>query len=337
MAKSKSRKKIKKKVLESDRLYKSMDIITQRYAREFKRMIQKHCSTSIVEKSELPYEEVDFDNYNYLRDFDLSKEIECIENKIPLDSEIKAVTNICRSIAHVCLLSKIDYNDRVKYIKSLSSWENENIIDSVDKIMKYNNNYITEDQLEELLYDAEVTIYNEYFEGVDEELKNTVIRFEEELRTMINTAIRDMLVELAFDETINVQLLGAYSFIYLAENYKGQKIVNKVYSKLIDFFDEDLGYLYESEIEELNRIWTVLLNECNIDELENKNKSSEFVYRSWKELESIALKAGYEYVRSNGDHGIYTCDKKRFLVIPRGREIGKGLQIAIMKRIQNRR
>lgn len=52
----------------------------------------------------------------------------------------------------------------------------------------------------------------------------------------------------------------------------------------------------------------------------------------YKKLNKLALSNGFEYVRCNGDHGIYK-NNNGIVVIPQGRTIGKGLSLKIQKMI----
>lgn len=60
-----------------------------------------------------------------------------------------------------------------------------------------------------------------------------------------------------------------------------------------------------------------------------KRKEEEKLY-SYKELNTIAKKNGYQYSRSNGDHAIYVNEKGKVVVIPQGRIIGAALQKKIL-------
>lgn len=54
---------------------------------------------------------------------------------------------------------------------------------------------------------------------------------------------------------------------------------------------------------------------------------------SYKELNKLANVNGYNYIRSNGGHGIFKNSSGRIVIIPQGRDIGKGLSIKIQKAI----
>ncbi|MGL5767635.1 MAG: type II toxin-antitoxin system HicA family toxin [Sarcina sp.] len=52
---------------------------------------------------------------------------------------------------------------------------------------------------------------------------------------------------------------------------------------------------------------------------------------SYKELNSLAEELGYRLDRCKGDHGVFIQEGKENVIIPQGREIGKGLQLKILK------
>lgn len=81
-----------------------------------------------------------------------------------------------------------------------------------------------------------------------------------------------------------------------------------------------------------------LLNKEIIEDIDEKIEgnnitSNIYKHRSWNDLEREAKNKGYILKRCHGDHGIYENKDGLIVVIPRGREIGKGLQIRIMKRL----
>lgn len=68
---------------------------------------------------------------------------------------------------------------------------------------------------------------------------------------------------------------------------------------------------------------------------EQENIPKEYKHRTWRELNAIAVNRGYKLDRYNGDHAIYMNSNGKVVIIPQGRDIGKGLQIAILKDIEN--
>ena len=69
-----------------------------------------------------------------------------------------------------------------------------------------------------------------------------------------------------------------------------------------------------------------------IEEIEEINITREFKMRSFKELNDLATKNGFNFIRQRGDHAIFRNEKGYITVIPQ-RTVGKGLQIEILKQI----
>ena len=64
-------------------------------------------------------------------------------------------------------------------------------------------------------------------------------------------------------------------------------------------------------------------------------EESQFIYiPSYKDLNSLALNNGFDLIRIKGDHGIFkNASNGLTIVIPQGRDVGKGLSIKIQKDI----
>lgn len=91
---------------------------------------------------------------------------------------------------------------------------------------------------------------------------------------------------------------------------------------IIAFYNEFKDLLNKEIIEDID------------EKIEDNNITSNiYKHRSWNDLEREAKNKGYTLKRCHGDHGIYENKDGLIVVIPRGREIGKGLQIRIMKRL----
>lgn len=69
--------------------------------------------------------------------------------------------------------------------------------------------------------------------------------------------------------------------------------------------------------------------------IDEENNEREFKHRSYIELNDIAMRSGYELKRYNGDHGIFENEKGLIVIIPQRNDIGKRLQIKILKTINN--
>ena len=62
------------------------------------------------------------------------------------------------------------------------------------------------------------------------------------------------------------------------------------------------------------------------------NTTKEFKIRTFKELNNLAIKNGFKFIRQRGDHAIFRNSNGYITVIPQ-RTLGKGLQIEILKQI----
>lgn len=93
-----------------------------------------------------------------------------------------------------------------------------------------------------------------------------------------------------------------------------------------------LDYIKSNEkIPELLDPFDDWANETKKDIIESKNKI--FTHYKYKELNKLATDNGFNLNRVTGGHGIFVNDNGLVVVIPQGRDIGKGLQIKILKNI----
>lgn len=113
---------------------------------------------------------------------------------------------------------------------------------------------------------------------------------------------------------------------------------------LILSFLTDIYDIIESQYSEIESIsYSMRYKEGKEEILESlydlvgsDSSDNKVVYKfldDYKELNSLAESNGYFYTRSNGSHGIYKNDKGDVVVIPQGRDIGKGLSMRIQKDI----
>ena len=86
----------------------------------------------------------------------------------------------------------------------------------------------------------------------------------------------------------------------------------------IKIFDEHMHHIEED-------------NSYDTDEVLVEEQNLVFI-DDYRELNKMAEDNGFEYVRCNGDHGIFKSNSG-MVVIPQGRSIGKGLSIKIQKTI----
>lgn len=85
------------------------------------------------------------------------------------------------------------------------------------------------------------------------------------------------------------------------------------------------------DITNMAKIFDDLIKSTQDDILATKNRI--FTHYKYKELNNIAINNGFILNRVSGGHGIFINDSGKIVVIPQGRDIGKGLQIKILKRI----
>ena len=83
-------------------------------------------------------------------------------------------------------------------------------------------------------------------------------------------------------------------------------------------------------LNEINNIKEASL--MDFEKFEESNIVREFKMRSFKELNDLATKNGFNFIRQRGDHAIFRNEKGYITVIPQ-RSLGKGLQIEILKQI----
>ncbi|WP_066869329.1 type II toxin-antitoxin system HicA family toxin [Clostridium mediterraneense] len=115
-----------------------------------------------------------------------------------------------------------------------------------------------------------------------------------------------------------------------------ESLISNNYSKIIHFIN------YESKLtlgENLNTMDDIisLVNRC-INEEKDKDKikptdKQVFTQYKYTELNKIAKDNGYHLNRVTGGHGIFINKDGKVVIIPQGRDIGKGLQIKILKNI----
>ena len=115
-----------------------------------------------------------------------------------------------------------------------------------------------------------------------------------------------------------------------------ESLISNNYSKIIHFIN------YESKLtlgENLNTMDDIisLVNIC-INEEKDKDKikptdKQVFTQYKYTELNKIAKDNGYHLNRVTGGHGIFINKDGKVVIIPQGRDIGKGLQIKILKNI----
>lgn len=104
-----------------------------------------------------------------------------------------------------------------------------------------------------------------------------------------------------------------------------QSFVNNNNSVMLDYIKND------SRHKEFLDSFDEWANDTKQDIIESKNKI--FTHYKYKELNKLATDYGFVLNRVTGGHGIFINTNGQIVVIPQGRDIGKGLQIKILKSI----
>ena len=230
-------------------------------------------------------------------------------------SEEEKIQKICSAI----LGSRIVNGKLVPLIIETFAEENESLI---------NINFSKEKMLEDVpaLYNSNVyyMILNQTFQIM---LKNDAV---------FNSII---------EEKVYLQALKVYygSFLYNTPNELFISLRNKLGTTSKASMENYVKTLDNNEkiLNDLNLFFAA--NDKSEEELKEelsdeviKSGNKEFKYRSYKELNSLAEKKSYVFDRQNGDHAIFVKDNGEIVVIPQGREIGKGLQIKILKTLEDK-
>lgn len=205
------------------------------------------------------------------------------------------------------------------------------------------------------LYDlVDEAMYNCVVEILNEDLPEKYIKKPEELmkltsRRLLNSAKKelDVVTDILYDIlSININLGKQLSHLTLMSNgYNSEK-----YAKILRNHGVGMAkYWVNSVIEEIGdrlEFYTEFANNLLTDKLRtlvgNENliinqPSEEKIRKSlghigkFRELNKIAGNKGFTKVRQKGDHGVFRRYDGSTVVIPQGREIGKGLSIRIQK------
>lgn len=147
------------------------------------------------------------------------------------------------------------------------------------------------------------------------------------------SAIIDQSVE--YDFTVNVRRIYNFTDAYISESLS-KRYITSLQEELVNVtieerYDDLSRRLYKESFSLLKSKFSNTV----FDELEQRI-AEECKLLSWKDLEKEILSKGFSLIRSNGDHGIYRNPKGEVIVMPRGRDIGKGLQIKIRKQLTGR-
>ena len=145
------------------------------------------------------------------------------------------------------------------------------------------------------------------------------------------------------DDTISDSLETYYFYNKIASMYLDLlKTEESFHSQLKDCInimisgaDYYFGYIKECmEVVEESLSKEAIISEENMDVVStilSNNTDKVYKHRTYKELNKIAEDLGYKAIRFTGDHGIYSKQNSSIVIIPQGRNIGKGLQLKILK------
>lgn len=322
-----------KKLKESEIIYKTLGKEDKAYLREVRITLQSYRHTNVPKYIGVDFGNIDIIPLNMLSSWRLKDEIEKI-NKHELQQDDTFIGYNLRLFTHLYLISKTTHHKRVRYCKDLSVWENIRVRNELEKILKDYNNCINMSMLDIYLYNSEIEIFNITDLQIQEESKDVIEKISDAYIQQVEIESGKMLQDYLGN---NEDKIANFICAYINENINIDKI-NKAFGDMfVKHYKENLVYFSTELAEMLISHLNDIINQMEVDEgIEHEETSTPFVSMSWRDLESLALKKGFVYIRSNGDHGIYKTQDKKFLIIPRGRTIGKGLQIAILKQIDGK-
>lgn len=152
---------------------------------------------------------------------------------------------------------------------------------------------------------------------------------------------------------LNEQLLEALDYLRMVRNDKIREVYTSTGCKLgedIFIVSEIDGKKYLiADVEDYIDIYDNLDDENEVGEervfyrdawlekdktgiVTEKRESVNKIF-DYKEMERLAIKNGYKYSRSSGDHNIYTHEISRKSIVIPAHELGKGLMLNIQKQI----
>ena len=235
-------------------------------------------------------------------------------------------------------LLKNDMKDRIKILKDLRA-EDEALGALIGEDVLSDNLSITKEKVLNSL--SEYITYKSY--DLLSIIKNAMIEASKDLYVTILKELSSSQLEAITEElrkqcsvnniSVDFNRLDNYVFLYYIEAFPIKQLKTILDTMLecsiIERFDNISDKVYEDSM----NIVRNRLTEFDFEEVELK-KAFEYTLLSWKELEQKILDNNFSLVRQNGDHGIYKNVDGQVIVMPRGREIGKGLQIKILKQLE---
>ena len=245
------------------------------------------------------------------------------------------VNRYCDAISS---LLKSDVKDRIKILKDLEV--NDKILGELIKKEIFSDNLII--TKEKVLNSLEDYINYGSYELLNI-LKNTMIKASKDLYIIHIKEYSEKQLEAIMEElrrqclmnnmSVNFDRVDNYVLSYFSEAFPANQlrlILNTMIEcSIIERFDNISDKIYEDSM----NIVRNRLTEFDFEGVEIK-KSFEHTLLHWRELESKILSNNFSLIRQNGDHGIYRNSRGEVIVMPRGREIGKGLQIKILKQLE---
>lgn len=238
----------------------------------------------------------------------------------------------------ICKLLENDVKDRIKILKDLEA-EDKILGGLIKRDVLSDNLTITREKVLNSLKDY--ITYKSY--DLLNIIKNTMIKASKDLYVMHIKEFSKKQLEVIMEElrrqclmnnvSVNFDRVDDYVFLYYTEAFPAKQlrlVLNTMIEcSIIERFDNISDKIYEDSM----NIVRNRLTEFDFEEVELK-KAFEHTLLSWKELEQKILNNNFSLVRQNGDHGIYKNASGQVIVMPRGREIGKGLQIKILKQLE---
>ena len=181
------------------------------------------------------------------------------------------------------------------------------------------------------LYVAGTGSVIKHLEFISHNCINTMSKLVDQVINTVLAELQDYEDKLSSD--INKQSL--YRIKSELEKERGNSEVIDLLGYLADHIGTD-----DYDFEEISKRLLKALFENNNNDIEiekeiiKKKKASYSKTKMYKyqELNKIAEENGFELLRHNGDHGIWSRQEPpATIIIPQGREIGRGLQLRILK------
>lgn len=334
---SKKTKKIKK-LKKSQIIFNTLNNKEKIVARVLKEFFQGYKPSKLKENFDLDMEIDKIFSIDNLSTWSLNREIDAINKHIKFNelTEFTNVEVVLRIATYLYLLSKTPYDNRVKFIKDIEKWEDTIILSSIHMIMKFSNNHITQYEVDSLIYNSESILLQDYYKQMNREMPEVVLHYTNIVLDHIQNTLNDTMHKLYNSPDLpSMDRLWDFAEACMIESINVKAIKEFYRQRYIELYTEEVVYVIDEMTQMLlNEVYKVI-DLMNIEELrEEYSNAIIFSSMSWRNLEKEAIKKGYQYMRSNGDHGIYKNENGKLIVIPRGRTIGKGLQLQILKQIE---